>query len=125
MGGIRNTKSEAEHTGRLPPVFTGPVGSAGIEFDEAQGQQELVHSELLPVDGSNDGDVLALGIVFGDPVPGDPLFRKATLPAGWKKRATDHSMWSEIVDEIGKVRAVVFYKAAFYDRSAFIRAERS
>ena len=40
------------------------------------------------------------------------------LPAGWKKQATDHSMWSKLLDESGAVVASIFYKAAFYDRIA-------
>lgn len=95
-----------------------------IERQEAQGQRELVHSALLPVDGSDHPDMQAMGIEWGEPANGDPLFRHAKLPAGWSKRATDHSMWSEIVDETGKKRASIFYKAAFYDRRADIHAER-
>jgi hypothetical protein len=43
------------------------------------------------------------------------------LPDGWQKRATDHDMWSELVDADGVVVASMFYKAAFYDRRAFLR----
>ena len=42
------------------------------------------------------------------------------MPNGWKKQATDHSMWSELIDDKGKVRATIFYKAAFYDQRAFL-----
>jgi hypothetical protein len=51
----------------------------------------------------------------------DPIFCLAELPKGWKKRPTEHSMWSELVDENNVVKAEIFYKAAFYDRSAFMR----
>jgi hypothetical protein len=64
---------------------------------------------------------LDLGFTFGDPVPGDPLFQQATLPEGWSKQPTDHSMWTKIVDDRGVERVEVFYKAAYYDRSAFMR----
>lgn len=40
------------------------------------------------------------------------------LPDGWKKVGTNHDMHSDLVDETGKVRASIFYKAAFYDRRA-------
>ena len=40
------------------------------------------------------------------------------MPQGWTRRATDHDMHSEILDEAGKIRISVFYKAAFYDRRA-------
>lgn len=58
---------------------------------------------------------------FGPRLQGDPLFCHAELPAGWHKEATDHSMWSNLVDDKGRIRAKIFYKAAFYDRDAFTR----
>ena len=91
---------------------------------EARGQQELVNSAQLPVDGSDDPDILAMGITFGDITPGDDLFREATLPEGWKKEGSDHNMWSYVVDVEGNRRISVFYKAAFYDRRAFMHAEK-
>lgn len=94
-----------------------------IEAQEASGQDQLVNSNVLPTKCPQaDRKILeAAGIKFGEPHKGDPLFCTAVLPKGWKKRATDHTMWSELVDENGKVRATIFYKAAFYDRDAFIR----
>lgn len=50
----------------------------------------------------------------------DDLFYDVELPEGWKVEATDHSMWNNLVDDKGRVRATFFYKAAFYDRDAFI-----
>jgi hypothetical protein len=93
---------------------------AYIEGMEARGQRELVRSEVLPTEilRGTDADFEALGFTFGDPVDGDPMFRKATLPDGWTKQGTDHSMWSKVVDHRGIERAAIFYKAAFYDRSA-------
>lgn len=93
---------------------------------EAQGQKELVNSEVLPtkINSPRDVDVKAklteLGFKFGNVVDGDPLFQEVTLPAGWKKVATDHSMWSKVVDDQGRERISIFYKAAFYDRDAFM-----
>ena len=93
-----------------------------IEEQEARGQTSFVNSETLPTD-IRGGDVTVLeaaGVVFGDLVDGDPIFRHVTLPDGWEKVATDHSMWSKLVDADGVERASIFYKAAFYDRSAFV-----
>lgn len=50
----------------------------------------------------------------------DDLFWNVTLPEGWKIEATDHSMWNNLFDNKGRKRANFFYKAAFYDRDAFI-----
>ena len=49
----------------------------------------------------------------------DDLFWNVKLPEGWDTRATDHTMWNELIDDKGRKRATFFYKAAFYDRDAF------
>jgi hypothetical protein len=99
-------------------------GQSGyIEDMEAAGQQQLVHSNVIPTNGPSDEELTALGFQLGEQVQGDMLFRNATLPAGWKKEGSDHAMWSYILDERGRRRVAVFYKAAFYDRDAFMRLE--
>ncbi|MEU6614458.1 hypothetical protein [Streptomyces parvus] len=97
---------------------------AFIGAQEKAGQQQLVHSDRLPTDIQGDRQAFeALGFTFGDPDPSDPLFAPATLPDGWTRQAADHDMWSYLLDEHGRRRASIFYKAAFYDRSAFIRLD--
>lgn len=49
----------------------------------------------------------------------DDLFWKVKLPEGWEIKATEHPMWNNLIDNKGRERANFFYKAAFYDRSAF------
>lgn len=92
----------------------------GIEAQEAAGQRQLVRSSNLPkkCNYCTREQIEAMGVVFGADV--DDLFIHATLPAGWALMPTDHSMWSTLRDERGRARASVFYKAAFYDREAFI-----
>ncbi len=94
-----------------------------IGLQEYAGQAQLVQSDQLPVDleGDDQAAFEALGIFFGDPTPGDPLFRQVTLPDGWKREASAHDMWSYVIDSLGRRRIAVFYKAAFYDRRAFMR----
>lgn len=89
---------------------------------ESDGQRQLVASSTLPTKAPWD-DLIALGFTRGDPVSGDPIFTDATLPEGWSKEGSDHAMWSYIVDERGIKRVGVFYKAAFYDRSAHANLE--
>lgn len=87
----------------------------GIERQEARGQEELCTTDVLPKDCPRS--VLeSYGIKFG--TDHDELFVNVTLPAGWKKQATDHSMHSDLLDNKGRKRAGIFYKAAFYDRKA-------
>lgn len=95
----------------------------GIEQQEADGQKEFVGNSVLPfVFNSGTKEHLeAAGVVFGEKI--DELFQAVQLPEGWHKKATDHSMWSELIDEHGKKRASIFYKAAFYACSAFINVD--
>jgi hypothetical protein len=99
----------------------GPAGPSGaIERMEKRGQTELVHSDRLPAEINHgaQADFEAVGFTFGEPDASDPLFRPATLPKGWTKQPSDHDMWSYVVDQLGRRRVAIFYKAAFYDRRA-------
>lgn len=99
---------------------------AAIEAQEQRGQAEIVNAEVLPTDGLIKDRAVweAMGIKIGDTVDGDPLFTHVELPAGWKKQRTDHHMWSDLVDDKGRKRGGIGYKAAFYDRWASIHPER-
>lgn len=88
-----------------------------IPDQEKRGQSQFIHSQSLPLDMHGYQPVFeAMGIVFGKNK--DDLFIECAFPEGWRKEATDHSMHSNVVDEKGRERIHVFYKAAFYDRSA-------
>lgn len=121
--------SGIENTAKRDPLLhlMGALGDSDsyITGMEAAGQQQLVNSTMLPtkVNSGSDDDLRALGFQLGDPDPNDPMFRPVTLPDGWSKQRTDHSMWSKVVDELGRTRLSIFYKAAFYDRDAFINVQ--
>lgn len=87
----------------------------GIEAQEKRGQLRQEKAKTLPID-LNKAQFEAVGFKFGKVI--DKLFQEVDFPEGWTKRATDHSMWSDIVDEKGRKRGSIFYKAAFYDQSA-------
>ena len=115
---ITNTEKQERH------IFDAMPGM--IEASEARGQSELVASTQLPTEirpPEGKKTLEEAGVKFGEPNEEDPLFCEATLPEGWKKVATEHSMWSELVDDKGVKRASIFYKAAFYDRAAFMNVE--
>jgi hypothetical protein len=96
---------------------------AAIKRQERLGAQEAVESTTLPTpDAETRTQYEALGFVFGETAPGDDLFCNVTMPAGWKKQRTDHSMHNDIVDAQGRRRGSFFYKAAFYDRKADLHA---
>lgn len=92
-----------------------------IEDMEAQGQRELTsQASKLPTEGSKDPVWAKMGVIYGERDASDPVFSQVQLPLGWKLEPTDHSMWNVLKDEQGRVRGKMFYKAAFYDRSARI-----
>ncbi len=102
---------------------------SAIERQEAEGQKELVESQQLPRKCNSPRGINAaeqyhkMGIKVFTGSKGDDLFLGVKLPDGWKKKATDHSMWNELIDDKGRKRASFFYKAAFYDRDAFVNFE--
>lgn len=93
-----------------------------IEAMEAEGQQQLLSSNQLPRHAKPHWDAFeALGIRRGENVGGlDGLFCTATLPDGWTRQASQNPIWTSLIDERGLKRVEIFYKAAFYDRSAFM-----
>lgn len=116
-------KAEANQILAASIIAGSPDGQ--IEASEARGQEALVHSADLPKDiyGLTFAEIEAgTGIKFGEQI--NDLFVAATLPEGWSKRATDHSMHTELLDEKGRVRATIFYKASVYDRSAHMGFNR-
>jgi len=120
-------RSPVTDTSRLPPelllvdMLAGGGSSGAIERMEAEGQRELVRANgtVLPIEGAGDPAFKKMGILFGEAV--DDLFIAATLPKGWSVKGSDHSMWTYLVDDKGRERASIFYKAAFYDRNAHMR----
>lgn len=124
MGNNTNKITNTEKNDRHPEWLMG-ANPGAIERQKARGQQELMISEnVLPAKMLDDArQVLeAAGVTFGDPVDDDPLFQHVVLPAGWSLQATPHPLWSDLLDETRLIRARIFYKAAWYDRDAHIRA---
>ncbi|MGW4422591.1 hypothetical protein [Streptosporangium sp. NPDC004631] len=120
MSRPRNTRDEI-----IPiPALHGVSIPGAIEAQEAAGGAAMAAEdcEVIPtaIRGGTDADLIALGFVLGEVDPSDRLFRQATLPAGWKRRGGGHSMHTDITDELGRPRMAVFYKAAWYERKAFL-----
>lgn len=125
---IDNTSEQmrdpAHREGFLLDALAAGGQSEPIRRMERDGQRQLVNSDRLPSEFSGDrAEWEALGFTFGKPDANDPLFMSVTLPEGWGREGSDHDMWSYVVDETGRRRVAVFYKAAFYDRRAFMRLE--
>lgn len=134
-------------------AMEGENPSRAIENQEKRGQQMVVRNQRLPkkVNDSGMWEVFENGVTddmsfeerheiidrnnleytkqkyekMGVVIVGeyDDLFYDVQLPEGWEIKATDHSMWNDLFDDKGRKRANFFYKAAFYDRHAFINFE--
>lgn len=94
--------------------------SQAILNQEKRGQNHFVNSATLPKKCNNctREQLEQIGIVFLDDC--SDLFVSVQLPNNWKKESTDHSRWSKLIDENGNERASIFFKAALYDRNAFV-----
>lgn len=103
-----------------------------IENQEKRGQQMVVEYRRLPKATNSCSNIRPkrddfeftkaqyekMGIkIIGEY---DDLFWDVQLPNGWEIKATTHTMWNDLIDDKGRKRASFFYKAAFYDRDAFI-----
>ena len=117
-----------KNTSKTPnPEWLMGGNPSAIENQEAEGQKEFCNSSQLPrTDGYNDvkAQYEMMGIRVLRKTEGDDLFYDVELPSNWKIKATDHSMWSNLKNEKGKIIASMFYKAAFYDRGAHIHFEK-
>lgn len=67
----------------------------------------------------------ALGFVFYDPEIDDKnkdnqkwLFQEVSYPPGWGNAPTKSHLWTDIIDEHGRVRGAIFYKAEAHDLRA-------
>ena len=118
-----------KYTGLTPAMVEAEVRGLGaaagtpgaIEASELAGQIDMATlSNRLPIESNVPKERIAevTGIVFGKPV--DELFVSVTLPARWVIRPTEHAMWSGLLNGQGERVAGIFYKAAFYDRKAWI-----
>lgn len=127
---VRDTTAEVAAAPILGLITAMP---GGIEASERRGQDQFVASDILPTEirdlyvpnqpmekGSGRMLLKSWGFTFGKVDPNDPMFTQARLPPGWKKKGSDHDMWSYVVDDKGRERCAIFYKAAFYDRSAHL-----
>jgi len=119
---MSNKKDTGVTPAALLAALMGDLGNAavamrpgGIEAQEAQGQKDFVASETLPRLCPR-AELEHLGFVFGQDA--DETFVYVTFPEGWKKVPTDHSMWSDLLDDKDRKRAAIFFKAAFYDYHA-------
>lgn len=115
-------KNDMEIMGLSALVGGAPLIQAMIEDESRQNvritPEKTAQEVSLPIrcDKTDERILAAWGVVLGS--SHDRLFRKATIPAGWKSIRTDHYMYSFIVDEREQPRIYIMHKAAMCDRDA-------
>lgn len=131
---IQNTSARDPSEHLVDVMAHGGSASRLVEAQESAGQKQVAKAAgtRLPAEGTVNGryegnplfDWGSIGVKIGEPIKNDEIWIEAELPEGWSVKPTDHSMWSDLVDDKGRKRAQIFYKAAFYDRSCSITATR-
>lgn len=122
------TNSETQLKRMALTALTGESIHHLVEREERLAQEIFVQTAQLPIKNNYllEGDkaktyhaVLAeMGIELLD-IEADDLFMDVALPNGWELKQTDHSLWSNLLDDQGRVRGSIFHKGVFYDRDAF------
>ena len=105
---------EKRSDGRIYCTRVGGVDAASCKKPPAKeySQDDFVASDWLPRDDSKPEKQAILesfGVEILGPVEGEEDFCHARLPDGWKKVATNHPFYSDLIDDKGRVRASMFY----------------
>lgn len=89
---------------------------------EREGQTQLVNLPILPSVMDPDGAkeyLESLGVIFVA-LTDDLMFWYVWLPDGWEVAPSFNPMLSVLLDDQGRERARIFYKASWYDRHAWL-----
>jgi hypothetical protein len=114
----------------LDALGKGMNPSDAILAQEAREQLKVANEAMLPRYAGgfrrDDSEVKEWYTRMGIEIVGerDDLFFSVKLPEGWKIEPTEHSMYSNLLDNRGRSRASIFYKGAFYDRKASVSLNR-
>lgn len=109
----------------LLALMTGDV-TAAVEIGERASGAMLAQDgcAVIPTEiraGGSDADLEQAGFRLGPVCAEDALFRSATLPNGWRRRAVDAQggLCTEILDTHQRPRVSMFYKNTVHNRDAF------
>jgi len=92
------------------------------EAQEFHGQTLFIVSDTLPAAICDEikASLETIGFIFHGKVPNDDLFQYVTLPKGWKKVRSDEYRFTDLLDEKGRIRGVIFYDANPYNRNTYV-----
>jgi heme exporter protein D len=100
------------------------TGNAGKAIEQQQKQKQKQQQKLNKIPKVLKGGLTfkeleeKFNFFFIEEV--DDLFFKAHLPEGWKME-TEGEFWTSLLNKEGEPVFSIFHKAAYYDRSAFMR----
>jgi hypothetical protein len=103
------------------------ISTTILNNQEKQGQLEISNSPKLPTMYDNvyppidsKPQLEKMGIKVLKKSIDDDLFYDIELPDGWYFKPTEHALYTELLDDKKRLRAVIFYKAVSYDRKSAI-----
>lgn len=112
-----------------PLVFlAASMGEGGltqaVDETERAGQGQMTRADRLPraIAGLTREQLQGLGFVFGPQL--DDLFDKVIFPPGWSVTRAESALYSRVLDEKGRERGTIMYKAVFYNRDAYVTFTR-
>ena len=108
---VRNQKLPIKTNGGIPDG----IRFKGVEDDMGYDERKEIVDKNISEYTKQQYEKMGIKVVEEY----DDLFYSVELPEGWEIKATDHSMWNDVVDNNGRKRISFFYKGAFYDRDAF------
>ena len=123
---IRRVPLNSEKVRDLPQLgLITMMEEGGIERQEKIGQGQVAASDQIPTSCNiTDEQLEGLGFTVLPAKGKKALFRDCKFPEGWTKKRTDHHMYTDVLDEKGRKRASIMYKAAFYDEDAALTFNR-
>lgn len=112
---VRNQRLPRKTNGGIPNEFRFNGVTDDMEYEE----REKIVDENIREYTKQQYEKMGIKVIEEC----DDLFFTVELPEGWEIKATDHSMWNNVVDDKGRKRISFFYKGSFYDRDAFSNFE--
>lgn len=113
---VRNQRLPKRTNGGIPDEYRFKGATKDMDYDE----REKIVNQNISEYTKQQYEKMGIKVIEDY----DDLFYNVELPEGWEIKATDHSMWNDVLDSKGRKRISFFYKGAFYDRDAFSNFER-
>ena len=102
--------------------------SSPVSHHEGAAQEPMIRDVSIPVRITPTATAIHVlkkfGMVFLGADELNPLLQQVQLPPRWQIVQTEHPLWTNLVDEQGRVRAQIFHKSTRWDERAHMNLVR-